>query len=250
MSGLKDWRNAHFTILECLILSCCWDLEEFPASFADITCLRLIMLTSCRPSLLNSAKQIQEERLGYRDDKFIVKDDFCTLFQRKEENQITIKKREEQATEVDVDDHSTAPARKTSQQTHPNPKGKSSNSLNQPRQSAAPRTENARRADAGNSINPNSYVRGRGRFNGSSRGKEKATNNRDIAPQREHLVINGGTGNADNVGNVGYFQFGSQALAPNIQTAGAQYTFNVGSTSRFTPGEGGGQTSLPDNPSP
>nr|GLL20448.1 putative late blight resistance protein homolog R1A-10 [Ipomoea trifida] len=37
-SGLKDWSSAHFPILECLILSWCEDLEEFPASFADNTC--------------------------------------------------------------------------------------------------------------------------------------------------------------------------------------------------------------------
>nr|GMD30250.1 hypothetical protein Iba_chr09aCG5260 [Ipomoea batatas] len=122
------------------------------------------------------------------------------------------------ATEVDVDDRSTAPARKTSQQNHPNPKGKSSNHPNQPRQSAAPRSEYARRAVAGNSSNPNSDVRGSGRFNGRNRGKEKAMNNRGIAPQRERHVTNGGTGNGDNAGNGGVFQFGSQALAPNLQT--------------------------------
>nr|GMD81199.1 putative late blight resistance protein homolog R1B-14 isoform X1 [Ipomoea batatas] len=71
-SGLKDWSSAHFPILECLILSWCEDLKEFPASFADNICLRLIMLTGYRISLLISATQIQEERLSYGDDKVFV----------------------------------------------------------------------------------------------------------------------------------------------------------------------------------
>nr|GLL44848.1 putative late blight resistance protein homolog R1A-10 [Ipomoea trifida] len=70
-SGLKDWSSAHFLILECLILSSCEDLEEFPASFADNICLRLIMLIGYRISLLISATQIQEERLSYGDDKVL-----------------------------------------------------------------------------------------------------------------------------------------------------------------------------------
>ncbi|XP_031107867.1 putative late blight resistance protein homolog R1B-17 [Ipomoea triloba] len=77
-SDLMHWSSAHFPILECLVLSWCWDLKEFPASFADISCLRLMILSNCRSSLLNSAKQIQEERLGYGDDKFIVEDCWCT----------------------------------------------------------------------------------------------------------------------------------------------------------------------------
>ncbi|XP_019163943.1 PREDICTED: putative late blight resistance protein homolog R1A-10 [Ipomoea nil] len=86
-SGLKDWSSAHFSILECLILSRCRNLEEFPASFAENTCLRLILLIRCRSSLLSSAKQIQEERLGYGDDTLFVEDNFCTLIHREEEEE-------------------------------------------------------------------------------------------------------------------------------------------------------------------
>nr|GMC90980.1 putative late blight resistance protein homolog R1B-14 [Ipomoea batatas] len=82
-SDLKHWTVIvdHFPILECLILSCCENLEEFPSAFADITTLQLIKLTRCCSSIVTSAKQIQEERLGLGDNKFVVRD-FRTVFGR------------------------------------------------------------------------------------------------------------------------------------------------------------------------
>ncbi|XP_019191683.1 PREDICTED: putative late blight resistance protein homolog R1B-12 [Ipomoea nil] len=87
-SCLKDWNSAHFPVLECLNLTSCWDLEEFPASFVDIPFLRLIMLNKCRRSLLNSAKQIQEEWLDYGDDKLIVEDFDCRRVEDEEEEEV------------------------------------------------------------------------------------------------------------------------------------------------------------------
>nr|GMC82874.1 putative late blight resistance protein homolog R1B-14 [Ipomoea batatas] len=80
-SDLKHWTVIvdHFPVLECLILSCCENLEEFPSAFADITTLQLIKLTRCCSSIVTSAKQIQEERLGLGDNKFVVRD-FRTVF--------------------------------------------------------------------------------------------------------------------------------------------------------------------------
>ncbi|XP_031115746.1 uncharacterized protein LOC116019614 [Ipomoea triloba] len=154
------------------------------------------------------------------------------------------------AAEVEGDGHTAAPVRRTSQMTQENAKGKSANSPNQFRKLTFSRTEKDRRAGAGNPNYPNTNVRGRGNSLMSSRGRETATNNRGPAPQMTPHTTSSGVGNTGNSGNVGYFQFGSQPLASNMQTAGAHHTGNVGSTSRFTPGEGGGQTSLPANPSP
>ncbi|XP_031129154.1 putative late blight resistance protein homolog R1B-14 isoform X2 [Ipomoea triloba] len=80
-SDLKHWTVIadHFPVLECLILSCCENLEEFPSAFADITTLQLIKLTRCCSSIVTSAKQIQEERLDFGDNKFVVRD-FRTVF--------------------------------------------------------------------------------------------------------------------------------------------------------------------------
>nr|GMC86989.1 putative late blight resistance protein homolog R1C-3 isoform X3 [Ipomoea batatas] len=83
-SDLKHWTVIvdHFPVLECLILSCCENLEEFPSAFVDITTLQLIKLTRCCSSIVTSAKQIQEERLGLGDNKFVVRD-FRTVFGRR-----------------------------------------------------------------------------------------------------------------------------------------------------------------------
>ncbi|XP_019154983.1 PREDICTED: putative late blight resistance protein homolog R1C-3 isoform X3 [Ipomoea nil] len=80
-SDLKHWTVIadHFPVLECLILSCCENLEEFPSAIVDITTLQLIKLTRCSSSIVTSAKQIQEERLGFGDSQFVVHD-FHTIF--------------------------------------------------------------------------------------------------------------------------------------------------------------------------
>nr|GMD14025.1 hypothetical protein Iba_chr07bCG2410 [Ipomoea batatas] len=132
------------------------------------------------------------------------------------------------ATDEEGDVRSTAPGRRMSQKTQANPKGKASNSLNQFRQSAATRTEKSKKSGFENPMNPNVNARGRGNVNVNSRGKDKIMSNGGAVPQMESPTVNGRTGTTAIPVNVGYFQFGSQQLAPNVQSAAAHQTFNVG----------------------
>ncbi|KAL0441732.1 UNVERIFIED_CONTAM: hypothetical protein Sradi_0112100 [Sesamum radiatum] len=67
-TDLKYWRaeHTHFPSLEHLVLRFV-DLEEIPVGLAEIHTLRVIELKQCKDSVLDSVKQILEERedMGY-----------------------------------------------------------------------------------------------------------------------------------------------------------------------------------------
>nr|GLL31942.1 protein SIEVE ELEMENT OCCLUSION B-like [Ipomoea trifida] len=65
-TDLKDWKapGDNFPKLEHLSLSC-YKLKEIPNGFAEISRLKSIQLTDCRPSAIVSAKEIKEEQLDY-----------------------------------------------------------------------------------------------------------------------------------------------------------------------------------------
>nr|GMD41062.1 putative late blight resistance protein homolog R1B-14 [Ipomoea batatas] len=73
--NLECWNAdaEHFPKLECLILKCCIDLNELPIDFASITTLRLIELHNCYSSLVESAKEIQEEKMRF-DSTLVIHD--------------------------------------------------------------------------------------------------------------------------------------------------------------------------------
>nr|GLL36180.1 putative late blight resistance protein homolog R1B-17 isoform X4 [Ipomoea trifida] len=74
-NSLKDWNAVgdHFPVLEHLELSDCISLREIPIELADITTLALIQLTACFPSLLASAKRIQDEQQSYGNEALLVR---------------------------------------------------------------------------------------------------------------------------------------------------------------------------------
>ncbi|XP_047259083.1 putative late blight resistance protein homolog R1B-14 [Capsicum annuum] len=63
-NDLKYWKatDDNFPVLERLVLSNLYYLEEIPIEFADIHTLQLIELTMCLPELGKSAAQIQQEQ--------------------------------------------------------------------------------------------------------------------------------------------------------------------------------------------
>nr|GME20917.1 putative late blight resistance protein homolog R1B-16 isoform X1 [Ipomoea batatas] len=73
---LKNWETMsdHFPVLQLLALHHCHDLEKIPEGFADITTLQLIELKDCYLSLVDSAKEIQEELSLYGNDQLVVRD--------------------------------------------------------------------------------------------------------------------------------------------------------------------------------
>ncbi|XP_019198008.1 PREDICTED: putative late blight resistance protein homolog R1A-10 isoform X2 [Ipomoea nil] len=73
---LKNWETMsdHFPVLERLALHHCHNLEKIPEGFTDITTLQLIELKDCFPSLVESAKDIQEEQSSYGNDQLVVRD--------------------------------------------------------------------------------------------------------------------------------------------------------------------------------
>nr|GMD48961.1 putative late blight resistance protein homolog R1B-14 [Ipomoea batatas] len=74
-SNLKCWNAdaENFPKLECLILKFCWDLKELPIDGFGNT-LRLIEIDSCYPSLVKSAKKIQEEQQDLGNDELVIRD--------------------------------------------------------------------------------------------------------------------------------------------------------------------------------
>ncbi|XP_031108578.1 putative late blight resistance protein homolog R1A-10 [Ipomoea triloba] len=72
---LKNWKTMsdHFPVLQRLALHHCHDLEKIPEGFAGITTLQLIELRDCCPSLVESAKDIQEEQMLYGNDQLVVR---------------------------------------------------------------------------------------------------------------------------------------------------------------------------------
>nr|GMC58483.1 putative late blight resistance protein homolog R1A-10 isoform X2 [Ipomoea batatas]GME20918.1 putative late blight resistance protein homolog R1A-10 isoform X2 [Ipomoea batatas] len=73
---LKNWKTMsdHFPVLQRLALHHCHDLEKIPQGFADITTLQLIELKDCCLSLVESAKDIQEEQSSYGNEQLVVRD--------------------------------------------------------------------------------------------------------------------------------------------------------------------------------
>ncbi|XP_031107593.1 putative late blight resistance protein homolog R1A-10 [Ipomoea triloba] len=73
---LKNWETMsdHFPVLQRLALHHCHDLEKIPEDFANITTLQLIELKDCCLSLVESAKDIQEEQSTYGNDQLVVRD--------------------------------------------------------------------------------------------------------------------------------------------------------------------------------
>ncbi|XP_022847363.1 probable disease resistance protein RXW24L isoform X2 [Olea europaea var. sylvestris] len=67
---LEQWRasNANFRSLECLMLRGCFKLKEIPRSIGDIPTLQIIDLDDASPSVVTSAKQIQEEQEEFGND--------------------------------------------------------------------------------------------------------------------------------------------------------------------------------------
>nr|GMD33011.1 putative late blight resistance protein homolog R1A-4 [Ipomoea batatas] len=74
-NSLEDWNAVgdHFPVLQHLELSDCISLREIPIELADITTLALIQLTACFPSLLASAKRIQDEQQSYGNEALLVR---------------------------------------------------------------------------------------------------------------------------------------------------------------------------------
>nr|GLL38154.1 putative late blight resistance protein homolog R1A-10 isoform X1 [Ipomoea trifida] len=77
-SDLEHWDvdadvDYHFPVLECLALRCCWYLKELPSDFASNFNLRLIELIDCCPSLVDSAKRIQQEANGWGYEDLVVR---------------------------------------------------------------------------------------------------------------------------------------------------------------------------------
>ncbi|XP_031098581.1 putative late blight resistance protein homolog R1B-16 isoform X2 [Ipomoea triloba] len=74
-STLEHWSvdADHFPILECIFLNDCDHLVEFPTGFGEINTLQLIHLKHCSSSLVTSAKNIQEDRRDFGDDKLVLR---------------------------------------------------------------------------------------------------------------------------------------------------------------------------------
>lgn len=73
---LKCWNTMsdHFPVLERLALHYCHHLEQIPMGFADSNTLQLIELKGCYSSLVESAREIQEEQSAYGYDQLLVRD--------------------------------------------------------------------------------------------------------------------------------------------------------------------------------
>lgn len=63
-SNLMNWRieSSHFPRLEYLIVKCCWNLEEIPCEFGDVSTLKAIEVEACSQFVAHSALSIQEEQ--------------------------------------------------------------------------------------------------------------------------------------------------------------------------------------------
>ncbi|PHT73943.1 hypothetical protein T459_21220 [Capsicum annuum] len=72
---LKQWEapSYHFPSLEHLVVIDCRLLEQIPFDFAGIQTLQLIELQGCQLSVIDSAKQIQEEQQSWGNDDLIVR---------------------------------------------------------------------------------------------------------------------------------------------------------------------------------
>ncbi|XP_031096822.1 putative late blight resistance protein homolog R1A-10 [Ipomoea triloba] len=71
----KYWKASadHYPVLERIVIRDCPSLKEIPSSFVDMSTLRLIELNHCCPSLVTSAKQIQEDQQDIGNEQLIVR---------------------------------------------------------------------------------------------------------------------------------------------------------------------------------
>nr|GLL20340.1 putative late blight resistance protein homolog R1B-14 [Ipomoea trifida] len=74
-TDLMHWTTTSddFPVLERLILNGCYDLKEIPCGFGGVASLQLIELCHCYSSLVNCAKQIEEEQRDYGNDVLVVR---------------------------------------------------------------------------------------------------------------------------------------------------------------------------------
>lgn len=74
-TDLMHWTTTSddFPVLERLILNGCYDLKAIPSSFGGVATLQLIELCHCYSSLVNCAKQIQDEQRDYGNDVLVVR---------------------------------------------------------------------------------------------------------------------------------------------------------------------------------
>nr|GMD70087.1 disease resistance protein RPP13-like isoform X6 [Ipomoea batatas] len=73
-ADLKHWNASvdHFPKLERLILYWCYNLEELPTDFAEISTLNSIELKQCLPTMVTSAREIEKEQHDYGNDEIVV----------------------------------------------------------------------------------------------------------------------------------------------------------------------------------
>ncbi|XP_031108573.1 putative late blight resistance protein homolog R1B-14 [Ipomoea triloba] len=74
-TDLMHWTTTSddFPVLERLILNGCYDLKAIPCGFGGVASLQLIELCHCYSSLVNCAKQIEEEQRDYGNDVLVVR---------------------------------------------------------------------------------------------------------------------------------------------------------------------------------
>ncbi|KAL0284406.1 UNVERIFIED_CONTAM: putative late blight resistance proteinR1A-10 [Sesamum angustifolium] len=66
-------EEAHFPLLQCLIIRSCYKLKEIPSGIGAIPTLELIELVDCHHSAVTSAEQIQEEQEAMGNEELRVK---------------------------------------------------------------------------------------------------------------------------------------------------------------------------------
>ncbi|KAL2515463.1 Disease resistance RPP8-like protein 3 [Forsythia ovata] len=74
VTDLEHWNvdETHFQSLERLNLRYCYNLVEIPSGFGEHFTLQAIELYECSPSVVASAKSIEEEQRDFGNDKFQV----------------------------------------------------------------------------------------------------------------------------------------------------------------------------------
>ncbi|KAI3473410.1 hypothetical protein Pfo_031184 [Paulownia fortunei] len=70
---LWEADSINFPMLECLIIRHCYKLREIPCEIGEIPTLQLIELDDCSPSVVSSARQIQEEQQDMGNDELQVR---------------------------------------------------------------------------------------------------------------------------------------------------------------------------------
>nr|GMD44286.1 putative late blight resistance protein homolog R1B-14 [Ipomoea batatas] len=105
-SDLEHWDadvyNV-FPVLECLALRCCWYLKELPSDFVLSSDLQLIELIDCCPSLVDSAKMIQQETYG--NGELVVRHFFTEIGSKPSSRWITCRKNQWPITQATHGNH-------------------------------------------------------------------------------------------------------------------------------------------------